>query len=435
MKKFILSLSLCASLFAVREFETDLKAHFVIPAKNFIKAPKDAPHFLHSTGKFLKTSREEKLGSLNANEDPHSFKLPFKNQALQGHSGIKYVGENQIWILSDNGLGTKKNSPDSMLFIHKYALDFNTQEVKHIKTIFFNDKNKIFPYLLNLENTQSRYFTGADLDPESFQIIGEDFWIGDEFGPFLLHFDKEGTLKSFYETHLDKKEILSPDNPKLTSPNPDGKNPANIKRSKGFEAMASSKNGKKLYPMLEYAIYKDGEFENEMGKTFVRILEFDVKKRAFTDKSFKYFLEDSAHSIGDFNMIDDQYGLIIERDDSEGVWKKACKSPSQSKCFKNPAKFKRIYKVKLDVKRGIAEKIAYIDLMRINDPKGNSKKPLDGGKFVFPFLTIENVDVVDKDHIIIANDNNFPFSSSREPYKPDDNEIIVLEAKEFLRAK
>lgn len=432
MKKIILSLSLCTALFAAKEFEANLEAHFVIPAKHFIEAPKDAPEFLQSTGKFSKGLRNENLHSAQSND----YALPFKNQALQGHSGIKYIGKNQIWILSDNGLGTKKNSPDSMLFIHKYELDFKTQKHKRLDTVFFNDKNKVFPYLLNLESTQSRYLTGADLDPESFQIVGEDFWVGDEFGPFLLQFDKNGSLKAFYEAYADGERILSPDHPGLNLANPDDKKVLhNIKRSKGFEAMASSKDGKKLYPMLEFAMYKNGKFENEEGKNYLRILEFDIKTKKFTGKSFKYFTEDNTHSIGDFNMIDNQYGLIIERDDSEGTMDKACKNPAQTQCFKNPAKFKRIYKIKLDAKKGVAEKIAYIDLMRINDHKKLSKKPLVENRFVFPFMTIENVDIIDESHIIVANDNNFPFSASREPNVADDNEIILLEVGEFLKIK
>jgi len=52
----------------------------------------------------------------------------------------------------------------------------------------------------------------------------------------------------------------------------------------------------------------------------------------------------------------------------------------------------------------------------------------------FPFFTIENVDMVDNTHIVVGNDNNLPFSSSREPNKADDNELVLLDVAEFLRA-
>lgn len=410
MKKMLGSLCLCSVLFAANEYEANLAGHIVIPAENFINAPKDAPEFLQSTGKFLRTTRNENLGTFNVNyteeEMSNAFRIPFKKQALQGHSGIKFINDKNFWLLNDNGLGTKKNSSDSMTFIHHYEFDFKKGSYKHLKTIFFNDKNKKFPYLINLESTKSRYLTGADIDPESFQIIDKSFWVGDEFGPYL--------------------QLSNPDIQE---------NKANIKRSKGFEAMASSKDKTKLYPMLEYAVFENGKYENKGGKNFLRILEFDLKNRKFTANTYTYTLESNAHSIGDFNMIDEKYGLIIERDDTEGTMDKACKNQETKSCFKNPAKFKRIYKVKLDDKKGVAQKIAYIDLMNINDINKIAKKPLVNNKFVFPFFTIENVDIVDEKHIVVANDNNFPFSASREPFVPDDNEVILLEVEEFLKAK
>ncbi len=38
-------------------------------------------------------------------------------------------------------------------------------------------------------------------------------------------------------------------------------------------------------------------------------------------------------------------------------------------------------------------------------------------------------------HIIVGNDNNLPFSTSREPNKADDNEFVLLEVEQFLQAK
>ncbi len=80
-------------------------------------------------------------------------------------------------------------------------------------------------------------------------------------------------------------------------------------------------------------------------------------------------------------------------------------------------------------------KVGYIDLLNTQDPKRLARKPLQGGVLTFPFFTIENVDVVDASHIVVGNDNNLPFSSSRDPNKADDNELILLEVSEFLRAR
>ena len=75
------------------------------------------------------------------------------------------------------------------------------------------------------------------------------------------------------------------------------------------------------------------------------------------------------------------------------------------------------------------------DLMKIQDPQKLSRKPLNNGVLTFPFFTIENVDIVDDRHIIVGNDNNLPFSSSRDPNRADDNEFILLEVEALLRAR
>jgi hypothetical protein len=44
------------------------------------------------------------------------------------------------------------------------------------------------------------------------------------------------------------------------------------------------------------------------------------------------------------------------------------------------------------------------------------------------------VDIVDARHIVVGNDNNLPYSSSREPNRADDNELILLEVGDFMKA-
>ena len=51
-------------------------------------------------------------------------------------------------------------------------------------------------------------------------------------------------------------------------------------------------------------------------------------------------------------------------------------------------------------------KIGYIDLLAIQDPSNIARKPKQDGKLALPFFTIENVDIVDAEHIIVGNDNN-----------------------------
>jgi len=98
---------------------------------------------------------------------------------------------------------------------------------------------------------------------------------------------------------------------------------------------------------------------------------------------------------------------------------------------------KRIYKIELNDANagGFVRKIGHIDLMAIKDTDKKAKQGSKEGVFTFPFVTIEDVDVVDDRHIIVANDNNIPYSSGRALGKQDDNEMILLEVADFLKAK
>jgi hypothetical protein len=192
--------------------------------------------------------------------------------------------------------------------------------------------------------------------------------------------------------------------------------------------------------MLEGALYReDGTQEAVDGHPALRILEFDVAKGAWTSRFWLYPFADGGESIGDFNMIDDTTALVIERDQGVGTNDKACPDPKnpQPDCFANPAKLKRVYKIEFSDANagGAVRKIGYIDLMKIADP--NNKKLQGGGDgfYDMPFNTVENVDVVDATHIIVADDNNLPFSAGRALDQADDNEFVLLEVGEFLAAK
>ncbi|TDF65274.1 esterase-like activity of phytase family protein [Cupriavidus sp. L7L] len=428
---------------APEAFPATLAGHAVLPAQTLLSAPKDAPADLQVSGKFTTAQRTEAPGTIEgkSNGRPTGVSLPFRGQPAQGHSGIKRMADGSFWLLTDNGAGAKANSPDFMLYLNQYKVDFGTGQFRRLKTIFLHDPDKKVPFRIVHEGTKQRYLTGSDFDTESFQFAGGAIWIGDEFGPFLIKADMNGKVLAVFETMAGGKLVRSPDHPAVTTPGaPDAGIKFQVKRSKGFEGMASSPDGSKLYALLEGALWNEDAraYESEGGKPYLRVLEFDVKQQAWTGRHWKYVLEGASHAIGDFNMIDASHGLIIERDNGEGTPDKACPAgQKRPDCFDDVAKFKRVYKVELTDANagGPVRKVGYIDLLRIADPRKLARKPLTDGVLAFPFFTIENVELVDATHIVVGNDNNLPFSSSREPNRADDNELVLLEVGEFLKAR
>ena len=183
------------------------------------------------------------------------------------------------------------------------------------------------PFRIVNENTPKRYLTGADFDLESIQPIGDALWFGDEFGPFLIKTDqsRQGAAGLRDQGRRQGRALARPSRGRRCRPRP-APVKFEVRRSKGFEGMAASPDGKFLYPLLEGPLVTEaGELEAKDGKRFLRILEFDVAKGEYTGKSFKYTLEAPGNAIGDFNMIDATTGLIIERDDTEGDAAQACK--------------------------------------------------------------------------------------------------------------
>lgn len=429
-----------------QEFPAKLAGQAILPANTMVPAPADAPEFLKHSGKFTTADRKrtEALGTVPGKDGARvtDLKLPFDGQPIQGFSGIKTMEDGTFWTLSDNGFGSKANSSDSMLFLHQLKFDWATGKVEVVKNLFLSDPDKKSPFPIVLEGAEKRYLTGADFDIESIQPVADGFWLGEEFGPYLLKFDTEGRLTDVFSASVDGKPVLSPDNPLLSVPaNPTAKMPAfNLKRSGGFEGLAMSKDGSKLYGLLEGALYQDdGKMESVDGHTAIRVIEFDTASKSWTGRSWLYPFEDKGVSIGDFNMLDDSTALVIERDNGAGTKDKACADPKQPKadCFEAPAELKRIYKIEFnDANVGKAvRKIGYIDLLNIKDPDNKKKAGSKDGVYDMPFVTIENVDRVDATHIVVGNDNNLPFSAGRAVDKADDNEFSLLEVGELLNAK
>ncbi|HEV7455348.1 MAG TPA: esterase-like activity of phytase family protein [Roseococcus sp.] len=436
-------------------FEAVLAGQAILPAATFLAPPEGAPEYFRISGRFTGAGnvRNERPGSVPSVSLPGygarrtGLALPFEGQPLQGFSGIVPMGEGRYMVTGDNGFGNRRNSPDALLMVHVVRPDWAASTVAVERTLFLSDPNRVAPFPIQTEATASRHLTGADFDIESIQPLPDGtLMIGDEFGPYLLHFDAQGRLLRVIETVLDGETLRAPDHQALSIPaNPTAGVPHRVRRSGGYEGMARSPDGRTLWALLEQPLFAAGT--NQPEGQFLRLLEFDVARMAWTGRNLRYRLEPGATAIGDFNMIDDRRALVIERDNGEGDPGRACaqgvESTHEAPCFARPARFKRIYLVDLGATdaEGFVRKIGHIDLMAIRDPDNRARSRGDrapgapGNVFTFPFFTIENVAMVDADHIIVGNDNNLPFSAGRHLSRADDNELILLRVPELLRAR
>ncbi|WP_088889379.1 alkaline phosphatase [Leptolyngbya ohadii] len=193
-------------------------------------------------------------------------------------------------------------------------------------------------------------------------------------------------------------DVRSPDNPAVLA----GEVLSNLPRSRGFEGLAISPDGKTLYPMLEGTVTGD-------PPGALRIHEFDLEQNRYEGLKGYYQLDNPSYAIGDFTAVNENEYLVIERDNNQG----------------SQAAFKKIFKIDLSEvdENGFVEKDELVNLLQVGDPGDLSGD--DSDTFTFPFQTIEDLLVIDAKTLLIANDNNYPFSVGRPP-AIDNNEIILV---------
>lgn len=335
---------------------------------------------------------------------------PFPGQPIPGFSAVLDAGQGTFLAMPDNGFGSRTNSPDFLLRLYRIRPDFKTASggtgnVEILGFIQLRDPDGRIPFALERPD---RLLTGADFDLESVRMERNgDLWFGEEFGPFLLHTDATGRV---LDPPYPLPGVQSPQNPFL--PDPDA---WTIRASRGFEGMAMAVDGKTLYPMLEGALRNDADPRRRV------IHEFDLATRAYTGRTWQYRVDAGFPDavIGDFTALDRFRFLLIERDDFQGA-------ESQQK---------KIYRI--DLRRvdaaGFVEKQLVLDLLAIRDPDGVSlpARPGEygvGDPFSFPLQSVESLEILSGERLLIANDNNYPFSDGRwiGRDRPDDTELIIV---------
>jgi hypothetical protein len=382
---------------------------------------------------------------------------PYEGQPIPGFSGmIPATTPGSFIALPDNGYGAQGNSADFLIGFYEVTPSFKTLgdgttsrgSVAVNSFTSFSDPaglldssyilggpvySRTYYYpppaeqiLVDSSIQNRRLLTGADFDVESIARLDDGtFWVGEEFGPYLLHFDAQGHLLRPPVRH---PVLRAPQNPENTPANP-----ANLPSSRGFESMTRNADGSKLYVTTEASI------ESQPDKRILDIYEFDTRTEQYTGKTFRYAKDSSNFITGNDNnasnifvtgdltrVVDDRY-IIIERDDFQGP-------PTSA----NPPRQKKLYLFDLkeiDKASGVLKKRLLVDLLDIDDPEdiGGPLVGIPDDTFNFPLQSVESVTPVDDFTLLVGLDNNYPGGNGRVPGTPDGTEIITLHSKVPLR--
>lgn len=370
--------------------ESTLLRHAALPAETYASGP--------PAGQFAdRGSYGERLAQAR-----------FARQPVQGISSIKPGPRpGTWWALSDNGFGTKWNSLDYRTCI--YLFD---EQLRLLRRIELRDPQRRFPYALILAGDASRPLTGGDIDPESMVVMPDgSFWIGDELGPWLLHFSASGNLLAApFEAHSQDGSVLrSPNHPEVLQ----RRAVANLRASSGFEGLAMLGRGRarRLYALLEKPL------PDEPDARDLQLLEFEPGRGRWTARRWRYRLDAPDHAVGEIASTPAGELLAIERDTRQGA----------------AARTKMIYRVVSPGTQPSGEllaKKAWVDLLALGDPNhlGGTEPVLR-----FSYETIESLQVLDNHSVLVVNDNNFPSSGGRGGTAPDPTEWLWIRIPDLTR--
>lgn len=310
----------------------------------------------------------------------------FPSQPVQGLSSLWPDSDGWFWALADNGYGTKSNSPDFLLRIYRVRPHFEEKRVEvHERFVSLRDPDKRVPFHLVNEGNSERLLTGADFDPESMVRMEDGtFWIGDEFGPFLLHVSADGRV---LDPPVEAPGVRSPDSPFLLPANAGEQSRATVGRSRGFEGLARDPARHTLVALLEGGLIADAGRQT-------RALEFDPSTRRFTGTFWPIPLDEPGNSLTEL-VADGQSFLTIERDNRQGA----------------EARFKKVLRVSFAAEAGVT-RTALIDLLDIEPD------------FTFPYITTEALWPLPDGSVVLVNDNNYPAGGGRRGGTKDDTEFI-----------
>ncbi|MDP9766334.1 esterase-like activity of phytase family protein [Deinococcus enclensis] len=245
-----------------------------------------------------------------------------------------------------------------------------------------------------MRNEPTYLLPGYANDPEA--ELRQALWAGVD--GFFTDFPATGArVAAQYTT----PEVRSPQHPAFALGGSSAA--ANLPASGGFEGLNVTPDGKAVYALLEKTVTGDPAGQ-------LRLMRYDLGTRTWT-LAGRYALEQGGEAIGDLTPVNGTQWLVIERDNKQGA----------------EAAFKRLYLLDTAVKNadGTLKKTLVADLLAIRDPQNLGGTAVNG-VMRFPYVTIENVLVLDASTVLVVNDNNFPATGGRGAAVKDRTEFLWL---------
>ena len=323
---------------------------------------------------------------------------------LGGFSGLQFTGEKDgalyFQTITDRGPNGEPEGVDRTFLIPEFSptvvilkADLATKEISVAAEIKLKKTDGTpltgLPNNRNEENPIDVFGLYYSVDPQGLDTEGLVFdgeggwWIGEEYGPSLVHFNGEGKM---LRRLTPGKEL-----PRMYSER---------KLNRGFEGIAKIDN--KLFGFLQSPIPK----ENFKSGEFSRIVEVDLETMK-TSAEYFYPFEKGNEKIGDAIAVGQKSFLVIEQNGKVGEHGQ-----------------KYIYKITLGESDQLVKKTLVADLK--NTPLNNVEK-------------IEGIALIDDHRIALVCDNDFQISGKTNhttgltPFNENQNLFLIMEFNKSLK--
>jgi hypothetical protein len=188
--------------------------------------------------------------------------------------------------------------------------------------------------------------TCVSFDSEGI-FLGHDgtFWVSDEYGPYVYHFDQSGKMigaiqpPSAILPRRNGSISFSADSPPIYDPTLDpipADNPTGRNNNQGFEGLTTNPQGTRLYVLLQSAANQEGGLGDEdSSRSHSRFLIYDITKSQpeyLAEYVVTLPLVDPSDTTGDIaaqseiHYISDTQFMVLARDSGHGAGQDKTKS-------------------------------------------------------------------------------------------------------------
>lgn len=268
------------------------------------------------------------------------------------------------------------------------------------------------PYDAKGEKALSYDPYGVDIEGVAYNAQDDTFWISDEYGPSIVHVQRDGTIIERIVPKGWAEQVSTPLVPaREVLPAVYNK----LRQNRGAESVGITPDGKYMFMAMQNALRNpDNDMDNSRQ---VRIIKFELASLKPVAE-YAYVLEDATTFnnlvqadivISDMMVINENTLLIDERDKFAG----------------DKAQLKRIYAIDLSTATNILGKYddastagKTLEQMTISDLKINGILPpskrtvLDSVEFKYPYEKIEGISLINGNTLVIINDNDFGVDST-----------------------